>query len=84
MEERRAPLIDQLVEQLGLELDESGHVAVDEAQRTNVDGLWAAGDVQGWMGAIESASAGGRAAAMIVHDWYAASEGLPAAEVAAG
>lgn len=74
-EEAPAPLITDLVAGLGLELGDDGYVAVDEAQRTNVARLWAAGDVQGWMGAIESASAGGMAAAMIVHDWYAP-EGL--------
>ena len=35
-----------------------------------IDRVWAAGDVQGWMGGIESANAGGMAAAMIIHDWY--------------
>ena len=69
--EAPAPLIAGLVEEMGLELGDDGYVAVDEAQRTNVPRLWAAGDVQGWMGAIESAGAGGMAAAMIVHDWYA-------------
>ena len=64
-------LVEQLVDTLGLELDEHGYVTVDDHQRTNVARLWAAGDVQGWMGAIESASAGSMAAAMIVHGWYA-------------
>ncbi len=63
-------LVQALVDDLGLELDDNGYVVVDSLQRTNVDRLWAAGDVQGWMGAIESANAGGMAAAMIVHDWY--------------
>ncbi len=64
------PLVGRLVDSLGLELDEYGHVTVDGSQRTNVDRLWAAGDVQGWMGAIEAANTGGMAASMIVHDWY--------------
>ncbi len=68
--EAPTPLVSALVDDLGLELDGSGHVVADAEQRTNVDRLWAAGDVQGWMGAIESANAGGVAAAMIVHDWY--------------
>lgn len=68
--EESAPLVTGLVETLGLDLDEDGDVAVDESQRTNVDRLWAAGDVQGRMGGIESANAGGMAAAMIIHDWY--------------
>ena len=63
-------LIYSLVEALGLELDEHGYVTVESSQQTNVDRLWAAGDVQGWMGAIESANAGGMAAAMIVQGWF--------------
>lgn len=70
-EEAPAPLVTNLVSELGLELTDDGYIAVDAEQRTNVPRLWAAGDVQGWMGAIESAGAGGMAAAMIVHDWYA-------------
>ena len=69
-EERPAPLIAALVAGLGLELDEHGYVAVDDSQRTNVDRLWAAGDVQGWTGAIQSANLGGLAAIMIAHGWY--------------
>lgn len=68
--ETPAPLIGQLVDSLGLTLDENGYVAVDGMQKTNVERLWAAGDVQGWMGAIESANVGGMAASMIVHGWY--------------
>ena len=68
--ERAAPLIGRLVEALGLKLDENGYVAADEAQRTNVDRLWAAGDVQGWAGAIEAATLGSMAATMIVREWY--------------
>lgn len=65
-----APLIPRLVDDLGLEVDEHGHAVVHEMQRTNVAELWAAGDVQGWQGAIESATLGGMAAAMIVAEWY--------------
>lgn len=77
-DERPAPLVTSLVESLGLQLDENGYVAVDASQKTNVDRLWAAGDVQGWMGGIESANAGGMAASMIVAEWHA-----PAARAAA-
>lgn len=68
--EKPSPLIQILVNNLGLKLNERGHVATDEKQQTNVDRLWAAGDVQGWMGAIESANAGGIAAFFILHGWY--------------
>ncbi len=69
-EEKPTALVAGLVDGLGLELDENGYVQVDESQRTNVDRLWAAGDVQGWVGAIESANLGGMAASMIVHGWF--------------
>jgi len=69
-EERLAPLVTQLVDELGLALDDNGHVAVDNMQRTNIDRLWAAGDVQGWQGAIEAATLANMASTMIVHGWY--------------
>lgn len=69
-DERAAPLIDGLTDTLGLALDEHGYVTVDNSQKTNVSGLWAAGDVQGTMGAIASANAGSVAASMIVHGWF--------------
>ena len=65
-----SPLVQNLVENIGLELNEYGHVAANEMQQTNVDRLWAAGDVQGWTCAIESANAGGMAAFFMVHGWY--------------
>lgn len=65
-------LVETLTRELGLAIDDDGFVATDEMQRTNVDRLWAAGDVEGWMGAIEAATKGGMAAAMIVHEWYEA------------
>ena len=74
--EKPAPLVQVLVDNLDLELDEYGHVAANEMQQTNIDRLWAAGDVHGWTGGIESANAGGMAAFFIVHGWY----GEPRAE----
>ena len=68
--EKPSPLVQNLVDNLGLKLNEYGHVAANEMQQTNVDHLWAAGDVQGWTGAIESANAGGMAAFFMVHGWY--------------
>ena len=68
--EKPSPLVQNLVDNLGLEVNEYGHVAANEMQQTNVDRLWAAGDVQGWTGAIESANAGGMAAFFMVHGWY--------------
>ncbi len=68
--EKPSPLVKNLVDNLGLELNEYGHVAANEMQQTNLDRLWAAGDVQGWTGSIESANAGGMAAFYMVHGWY--------------
>ena len=68
--EKPSPLVQNLVDNLGLELNEYGHVAANEMQQTNIERLWAAGDVQGWTGAIESANAGGMAAFFMVHGWY--------------
>ena len=68
--EKASPLVKNLVDNLGLELNEYGHVAANKMQQTNIDRLWAAGDVQGWTGGIESANAGGMAAFFIVHGWY--------------
>jgi thioredoxin reductase len=67
---RPSQLIQRLVENLGLELDEQGYVKTDEMQQTNVKGLFAAGDVQGSMGALAAAYDGGMAATSIVHEWY--------------
>lgn len=69
--EEATALVGALVAELGLELDEYGHVAVDGMQQTNVAGLWATGDAQGSMGALEAASTGSMAAEMIVHQWHA-------------
>ncbi len=68
--EEPSALVQNLVDNVGLELNEYGHVAANEIQQTNVEGLWAAGDVQGWTGGIESANAGGMAAFFIAHGWY--------------
>ena len=68
--EESSSLVQNLVDNVGLEMNEYGHVAANAMQQTNVEGLWAAGDVQGWTGGIESANAGGMAAFFIAHGWY--------------
>ena len=50
--EKPSPLVQNLVDNLGLELNEYGNPAANEMQQTNIERLWAAGDVQGWTGAI--------------------------------
>ena len=69
--EKPSPLVQNLVVNLGLELSEHGYVAANEMQQTNIDHLWAAGDVQGWTGAIESANAGGIARSLWFTDGMA-------------
>lgn len=76
--EEPAQLVTNLVDELELQLDDNGYVKVNAPQQTNVDRLWAAGDIQGWMGGIESANAGGMAASMIVHGWYSDTPGAAA------
>ncbi len=39
-------------------------------QKTNVKGLYAAGDVAGSMGALAAAYDGAKVATSIVHEWY--------------
>jgi thioredoxin reductase len=67
---RPSQLIQRLVENLGLELDEQGNVKTDQMQKTNVKGLYAAGDVTGSMGALAAAYDGAKVATSIVHEWY--------------
>ena len=52
------------------ELDEQGNVKTDQMQKTNVKGLYAAGDVKGSMGTLAAACDGGIAAVSIAHEWY--------------
>lgn len=65
-------LIQRLVENLGLDLNQQGYIKTDEKLRTNVKGLYAAGDVKGSspIGALAAAYNGGIAATSIVHEWY--------------
>jgi thioredoxin reductase len=65
-----SPLIQRLVENLDLKLDEQGNVKTDQMKKTNVKGLYAAGDVAGSMGALAAANDGGIAGVSIVHEWY--------------
>src|SRR5919106_1611646 len=66
-----SPLIQRLVENMGVELNEQGYVKTDKMQQTNIKGLYAAGDVQNpFLGALEAAYTGGMSAFSIVHEWY--------------
>jgi thioredoxin reductase len=68
--EEQSSLVKKLIGKFDLDLNEMGYLKTDENQETKIKGLYAAGDVQGWSGAIEAATAGSMAASMIVHGWY--------------
>ena len=70
-DEAPTELVQKLVARFDLALNEMGHLKTDNYFATKVPGLYAVGDVQGWAGAIEAATAGSTAAAMIVRGWYA-------------
>jgi pyruvate/2-oxoglutarate dehydrogenase complex dihydrolipoamide dehydrogenase (E3) component len=65
-----SPLIQRLVENMGLEVDEQGYVKTDEKQQTNVRGLFVAGDIQGSKVALVAANYDGIAATSIAHEGY--------------
>jgi thioredoxin reductase len=64
------PLIHTLVENLGLEVDGEGYVKTNNNQQTNINRLWAAGDVQNGRWALDATCTGGKAAQTIIKDWY--------------
>lgn len=69
---RRSPLLQKLVENLGLKLDSEGNVETDEMRQTNIKGVYAAGDVRQTspIGALAASYDGGMAATSIVREWY--------------
>jgi len=62
---------------LGVELDARGNVARDDDFRTNVDGVFVAGDMGRGQSLIVWAIAEGRAAAAAVDEWLMGSSQLP-------
>lgn len=67
---RPLAIIHNLVKNIGLALDENGYVVTDDMQRTNVEGLWAAGEVSKCCSnALDSAAEGSRAAKSIISGW---------------
>jgi len=55
---------NKLAKQLGVKLDEKGYIVTDEQQRTNVKGVYAAGDITGGLAQIITACAEGAIAAL--------------------
>lgn len=63
-----------LAQQLGVRLDDSGAIEVDEEQHTSVEGVWAAGDVAGDSQFVAVAAAHGVKAALDIHRTLASRE----------
>ncbi|MCB9728533.1 MAG: glutamate synthase subunit beta [Deltaproteobacteria bacterium] len=61
-----SPVSEALVEQLGVDLDARGNVAVDKAFRTSVEGVYAAGDASRGASLIVWAISDGREAARTI------------------
>jgi thioredoxin reductase (NADPH) len=55
---------NELAKKLGVETDEEGYVRIDKAHRTNVKGVYAAGDITGGLKQIVTAVGQGAVAAM--------------------
>ncbi|WP_228461831.1 NAD(P)/FAD-dependent oxidoreductase [Paracoccus liaowanqingii] len=58
---------------LGVELDEDGHIAIDAKQKTNLDGVYAIGDVTNGIDQIAVAMGQGAVAATAIHNDLSAS-----------
>ena len=67
-----------VVGELGLELDRRGSVAVDQGWATNVEGVFACGDMARGQSLIVWAIAEGRSAAAAVDRWLMGDSALPA------
>ena len=64
----RVPNGEQLqVAETGVAIDDSGYVVVDEHQRTNVEGIWALGDISNRMQLKHTANAETRVVAHNIH-----------------
>ncbi len=59
---------NELARKLGVETDEEGYVKVDRAHRTNVQGIYAAGDITGGFKQIVTAVGQGAVAAMSIFE----------------
>lgn len=57
-----------LAQKIGIELNEDGYIKHDSAHRTNVPGLYSAGDVEGGYKQIVTATGQGAAAAMTIFE----------------
>jgi thioredoxin reductase (NADPH) len=58
----------KLAAEIGVELDRTGYILTDKKQRTNISGIYAAGDVTGGVKQIVVACAEGATAALTAHE----------------
>ena len=58
----------ELAQKIGIELNEDGYIKHDSAHRTNVPGIYSAGDVEGGYKQIVTATGQGSAAAMTIFE----------------
>jgi thioredoxin reductase (NADPH) len=58
----------KLAEKIGIELNEEGYIKHDEKHRTNIPGIYSAGDVEGGYKQIVTATGQGAAAAMTIFE----------------
>ncbi len=59
---------NELAKKLGIETDEEGYIKVDSGQRTNIKGIYAAGDITGGVKQIVTAVSQGAVAAMTIFE----------------
>jgi glutamate synthase (NADPH/NADH) small chain len=71
------PVRDGMLEQLGVQLDPRGNVAVDQNRMTSVPGVFAAGDMERGQSLVVWAIAGGRQAARGIDKYLMGSTRLP-------
>jgi thioredoxin reductase len=64
-------VLEQLLWRTSKSATTKGYVKTDKRQQTNINGLFAAGDVQNpYSGALEAAYTGGKGAFSMRREWY--------------
>ena len=71
------PQHNGLLDELGVDYDERGNVAVDEKMMSSVDGVFSCGDMQRGQSLVVHAIAGGRACARFIDERLMGTSDLP-------
>ena len=71
------PQHDGLLDELGVNYDERGNIAIDENMMTSLDGVFSCGDMQRGQSLVVHAIAGGRACARFIDEWMMGTSNLP-------